>query len=51
MTALILVKDASKDGGGVKIGNAIGVDLRGELDGDENQAGPEGDAPEPSKLT
>ena len=27
MAALVLVKDASEDGGGVEIGNAIGFDL------------------------
>ena len=26
MTALVLVEDASEDGGGVEIGNTIGVD-------------------------
>jgi hypothetical protein len=29
VTALVLVEDASEDGGGVEIWNAIGLDLRG----------------------
>lgn len=37
MAALVLVKDASKDGGGVEVRNAIGLDLRERVN--ENQKG------------
>jgi hypothetical protein len=50
MTALVFVEDASKDGGGVEIGDAVRLDWttsEGEIEGDLDLLG----APDPSKLT
>lgn len=50
VAALVLVEDASEDGGGVEIGNAVGLDWTG---GDESYARIRigWGAPEPSELT